>query len=152
MKTRWFLIASLAAIGAAGCAPEMPEISQKPLFGNFNGRYWGFVSGGTELFSPDANKYLSTLRDIEADACDVESGDEALVVNIPYKPGKYRLEENNLTVTFRSDGEEYVTSDGVIDVHEVTPAVIRAGIYAYYDGDPYFEVTGQFTVDICDVK
>lgn len=151
-KSRW-VIAGVSAlvIGSLGCgpAPEESPIDDGPLTGTFNGTRWRFVSGTSERFTTDSNKILSTLSEAEQTACEAK-GVERLVIAIPFKPGVYPL-DLGMTVHFVTPqgNDDLAATEGKLIVHEVSDETIKAGLYAIYNGNPNYEVSGQFTVNRC---
>ena len=153
MRTSLPLIATVYALVTAtlGCtpAPEETRIDEGPLSGTFNGKRWRVVSGTSERFTPDSNKILSTLSEVEQTTCEPK-GFEKLVLAIPFKPGVYAL-DLALTVHFVSTNgnDDLAATEGELIVHEVSEETIKGGLYAIYNGNPNYEVSGQFTVDRC---
>ena len=147
---RLLVIGSLVMWGV-GCVPQ-PEatlVDPGPLGGQFNGKPWKAASGVSARFTPDSNKVLSTLSNVQMQACHPE-GFEQLTVEIPFKPGVYDLDLAT-TVHFVTPAskDDLEATEGEIIVHEVTETTIKGGLYAIYNGNPNYEVSGQFTIDRC---
>lgn len=134
-----------------GCSapPDATLIDPGPLSGKFNGKAWKAVSGTSERFTPDSNEILSTLSSEPMEACSPQ-GFARLVLEIPFKPGIYHLDLGH-TVHFVTPAskDDLAATEGEIIVHEVTETTIKGGLYAIYNDNPNYEVSGQFTVDRC---
>ena len=148
-----FLSLTVALAGLTGCAQrpvETTPIEDDTLSGTFNGKPWRFAYGATEKVSPESNQILTYLGTGEPDLngeCEAH-GSDTLTVEVPFKPGVYALGlDQKVTFVFGTDSLE--ATEGQIIVHEVTEEVIRAGLYAIYNDNPNYEVSGQFVAKRC---
>jgi hypothetical protein len=149
------LRASVLACGlvmwGVGCSspPEATLVDPGLLAGQFNGRPWNAAIGTSARFTPDSNEIHSTLSEVSMEACHPE-GTEQLVLDIPFKPGIYRLDLAH-TVHFVTPAskDDLAATEGELIVHEVTETTIKAGLYAIYNANPKYEVSGQFTIHRC---
>ncbi len=144
----------LLAMTGVACAPpdgtmETTPIQDDILAGKFNGKPWKFVAGATEQLSPESNQIITHLgtEPVQSGEC-VAHGTERIDVEVPFKPGVYSLGLDQ-TVTFLFGPDKLEATEGQIIVHEVSESVIRAGLYAIYNDNPNYEVSGQFAVKRC---
>lgn len=140
------------SVTAVACSPpggETTPIQDDVLQGQFNGRPWKFVAGGTEQVSPESNQIITHLgTEPVGDGQCAANGKETIDVEVPFKPGVYSLGLDQ-TVTFLFGADKLVATQGQIIVHEVSEGVIQAGLYAIYNDNPNYEVSGQFAVKRC---
>jgi len=141
------------AVTMAACSPpgggETTPIQDDILQGQFNGKPWRFVEGATERISPESNQIITHLgtEPVDDGECNA-NGKETIDVEVPFKPGVYSLGLDQ-TATFLFGSDKLVATQGQIIVHEVSESVIRAGLYAIYNDNPNYEVSGQFAVKRC---
>ena len=148
------LFATTLAILTAtvGCGPspdQVTPISPGPLEGTYNGKPWRAGKGTSDRFSPNSNTIVSTLSEVDLELCHPE-GLEKLVIEVPFKPGIYPLDLTQTVHFVFSNGlDDLAATDGELIVHEVNENVIKAGVYAIYNDNPNYEVSGQFVIERC---
>lgn len=145
-------IAVFSLFTSAGCKPPDSGgtlVSPEPLQGTYNGKLWVAGTGTSKRFSPKSNTIVSTLSEVDLEACDPR-GFETLEIEIPFKPGVYPLDLTRAVHFVYNNGvDDLAATDGEIIVHEVSDQIIRAGIYAIYNDNPNYEVSGQFIIARC---
>lgn len=145
-------MASVAALAAVGCGGggSRYTIDDGPLTGLFNGTDWKFVSGDTTDSLSDENGFFATLHDTEITSCSGEAayGEAIVLVHIPKAVGTYDFDLDQ-SLTFVLERENVVSFTGVIEVESVTDTKVSAGLYATYNNDVNFEISGHFEVDVC---
>ncbi len=152
-KRMVFLFAAAAAVGALGCGSDEPtyDIASGALAGKHNGKAWKFVAGQTNSFLSDEDGFFTELYDVEFETCGFgqPTADRKLLLNVPTAEGEYELGlKTNVTFAF-GEGENNVATEGLLVVEKVTADSVDVGVYAIFNQDPNFEVSGQFTATIC---
>ena len=149
MRSASAALACVAAVGCGGDGGSDYTIDDGPLAGQFDGKAWKFVSGDTNDFLSDESGYFATLYSTEVMACASSTGGDSIVlVNVPKEVGSYDFGfSQNLTFAVGSDN--FVSTTGVIEVTAVTDTKVSAGLYAIFNEDPNFEISGQFEIDVC---
>ncbi|MFO0586402.1 MAG: hypothetical protein U0441_02620 [Polyangiaceae bacterium] len=143
----------LLPLATAGCTINGPSehtlVDPGPLEGMYNGKEWRAGQGSSTRFSPNSNTIVCTLSEANLGGCDAH-GFEKLVLEVPFKPGVYDLNLNQTVhFVFNNGVDDLEATDGELIVHEVTETTIKAGLYAIYNGNPNYEVSGQFVVARC---
>ncbi len=125
------------------------EIASGTLSGKINGTSWKFVSGQTDSFLSDEKGFFTTLYAEKLDACGFGSSAlDIILLDVPTAVGDYDLGlQQNVTLAHNSDNK--VATTGLLTVEKITDTTVEAGVYAIFDDDPDYEVSGHFTATIC---
>ena len=137
----------------AGCSynpqQSQTQVDPGPLQGTYNGKPWKAGVGTSTRFSPNSNTIRSTLSEENLESCHAQ-GFEKLELEVPFKPGVYSLNLNQTVHFVFNNGEDDLeATDGELIVHEVNENTIKAGLYAIYNDNPNYEVSGQLMIDRC---
>jgi hypothetical protein len=141
------------------CGPEEKEekkytIADAPLSGKINGEDFNFTFGLTTPFLSDDEGLFSELHGIavpDEPVCEasITEPESYILVTLPREQGEHEMSlRQNGTFTF-GDAENYIVTDGLIRIDEVTETEVTGGLYMIYEGDADFEVSGEFSATIC---
>jgi hypothetical protein len=138
--------------GGGGGSFDVSDIEDQALSGTHDGESWTFVQGETNDFLSDEDSFFVQLYDEAGTACDFETpSGTSIILRVPKEVGSYGLSftNNGYTVTFAvPPGNNYIATEGVIDVREITATTVTFGLIADYDSDHV--ANGVATADICD--
>lgn len=151
------IFAAQAALVLAGCGSEGSDytIADGPLSGKHNGQSWTLGAAYTDgqLSTPD--KFFTNFYLTDPGGCDAfgGSGDGSLLMRLPTTPGEYEFGLSlNMTFAFQDqngDFQNFAATTGKLEITEVTDTMVKGGLYAIYNNDPNFEVSGQFQATVC---
>jgi hypothetical protein len=147
-------VVCIAGCGSDDGDDESFDIGSGTLTGKVGGKSWTFVAGETDSFLADDDKFFAELYAAPlANACQngPTSNEHHVILNIPMKPGDYRL-SFGLTATFVIEGDSGTTDNlgatrGRLVVDEVTDTSVRGKAHVVFDADN--EVDGAFQVTRC---
>ena len=148
-------LVGLGALFIVGCGGGF-EIAEGNLAGTIGGQSWEFGSGSVDMGDTMSGTLVSNAVGVK-DCSTFGSADDGpiILINIPGEVGTHELEfnlfdlENALTMTFvPAPGENFIATEGIIEVEEITDAEVSVGVFATMD-DGMNEVSGRFVVPIC---
>lgn len=150
MRAAWIGVFGALALFTAGCdgGPSY-EIADGALSGKINSTDWTFVSGETNDFLSDEKGFFTTLYAEKIEACGFGAPTKDIVLlDVPKVVGDYDLGlTHNVTMAHDSDNKVAIT--GLLTVEEITDTEVKAGVYAIFNDDPDYEISGHFTATVC---
>ncbi len=142
-------LALVLGLATAACTTSTStQIDSGPLMGAVGGQAWTFVAGSTDAFiSSGQDNFFASMYPSTYTACSgIEPSGPHLLVAVPKVVGDYPMTLDR-NMTFVTDNNNLVATDGRIVVDSVTATQVTGGMHATYDGAN--EVNGQFTLTIC---
>jgi hypothetical protein len=152
MRKSVFLVGLTLAALAAGCGDggggSDYEIAKGDLSGKIAGEAWTYKSASTDAFLSDEDGYFTTFESEMVEACGFGGGDLTVLTKLPKEVGEYELGLSpNVTLAKGSDNK--VATTGLLTIDSIDATTIKGGMYAIFNDDPNFEISGHFTVTIC---
>jgi hypothetical protein len=147
------LVLALSSCGSSsdsGSGTGGYHVTDQTLQGTMAGAPWTFVAGKASTSLSSSTSLLAELYALSVDACGLSPPkDPHVLLQVPKSVGEYPLGINQ-SITFVMDGNQnYIATEGLLVVKEVTDTQLSGGLYATFGGDKQFVVDGNFTATIC---
>lgn len=140
-------------VGCQGGKGTELVIVDEPLSGTIAGADWVFATGEIDVYLSEGDELFAVLYPDVYEPCSLEgSTSDHLNVVIPATVGEHPFTTTrNGSFTYEgADGpENLATLDGVVRVDSVGDTELSGGL-AMTDGTADFDVSGTFTLTLCD--
>ncbi len=146
------LLVSLSGCGEDGGFIE-EDILDQPATGRLDGAPWTAIEGGA-ITDPTSNRLNITLFAEDTEECSTFVPTELGIVltSVPAEEGVYPLNldslDDGVVVNFvNPDNVNFITTDGLIVVEEITPETVTLRLVAVIGES---DINGRIVVDRCD--
>lgn len=136
-------------VGAGPSSQTNEVISEQVLDGYVHGVAWTFLSGRVKKSSFGDSYTFSFWNESIANPCDdfQFGSDSQLIGLIPFEVGTHSF-GNTTNLNFSYDGENLISTNGRVEVTEITEERVVGKLVTSFDNDN--EVNGSFELTFCE--